>query len=93
MGARMDEDLEVTVARLVAHLWFACWLEAGRDRVICLSKGEAPDNRSALYVWARGELQYCHGMTMAEIRTRLEKRLENRLMLWEQHPERNRTVG
>ncbi|HMA98474.1 MAG TPA: hypothetical protein VKO38_03340 [Wenzhouxiangella sp.] len=33
MLVQIDEDQETTVSRLVAHLWFACRLKAGRDRL------------------------------------------------------------
>jgi hypothetical protein len=89
----IDEDQETTVSRLVAHLWFACRLEAGRDRVICLSAGEADDNRTALYVWVRGEIQACRGMSLHEARVFLEARLRRRLTLWDQHPERANSDG
>ena len=92
MRTQIDDNLEETVARLVAHLWFACKLESGTDRVICLSQGQAEDNRTALYAWIRKELQHCANLTLPEIRTRLEHRLKARLKLWDQHPERTRNA-
>ena len=89
----IDEDPETTVSRLVAHLWFACRLEAGRDRVICLSAGKAEDNRTALYAWIRTEIGACRGMSLHEARMFLETRLRRRLVLWDQHPERARLDG
>ena len=89
----IDEDPETTVSRLVAHLWFACRLQAGRDRVICLSGGEVEDNRTALYVWVRREIVACRGMSLPAARAFLEERLQRRLVLWNQHPERRGWMG
>ena len=93
MRILIDEDQEITVSRLVAHLWFVCRLKAGRDRVICLSAGEAEDNRAALYVWVRKEIGACRGMNLPAARAFLEQRLQQRLVLWDQHPERRMSEG
>lgn len=88
----IDEDLETTVSRLVAHLWFSCRLQAGRSRVVCLSGGAAEDNRTALYVWVRREIGACRGMSLPAARAFLEERLKRRLLLWDQHPERTKPI-
>ncbi len=89
MGKLTDNDTrDELVARLVAHLWFYCGMESGTDRIICLSRGQAKDNRTALYQWVRSELVYLDGLSLPELRSRLECRLKRRLVLWDQHPER-----
>jgi hypothetical protein len=89
MGKLIDDTQDELVARLVAHLWFYCGMESGTDRIICLSRGQAEDNRTALYAWVRSELEHMGNLSLPELRCRLESRLRRRLALWDQHPERS----
>ena len=89
MGKLIDDTQDELVARLVAHLWFYCGMQSGTDRIICLSRGKAQDNRTALYAWVRSELQHIGNLSLPELRCRLESRLRRRLALWDQHPERS----
>jgi hypothetical protein len=88
MAKLTDDTQDELVARLVAHLWYYCGMESGTDRVICLSRGQAVDNRTALYFWIRSELVHLADLSLPELRCKLESRLRRRLALWDQHPER-----